>query len=165
MREMIKILKLISLLLLSACSAQYPAIQENPAAAFPYRHSEFDYKVAWKTSAANNVVIIDGILKNVRYPFIEGLDLTVFLEGADGRVRARATTLPFPQQSQKDEVVYFNAKLNNVAINPGDTFKFVIHYVGGEGGQDGRSDWRSNFAADAMTGAVRHKDNPKSEEW
>lgn len=165
MREMIKVLMMISLLLLSGCSAQYAAIQQDPAAGFPYRHSDFDYKVAWKTTEENNVVAIDGILKNVRYPYIESLDLTVFLEGTDRKVRARATTIPFPQQSQVDEVVFFNAKLNNVTLKPGDTFKFVIHYVGGEGGQDGSSDWRSNFAVDAMTGAVRHRDNIKSEEW
>jgi hypothetical protein len=121
--------------------------------------------VAWKTTDVNNVVVIDGILKNVRYPYINSLDLTVFLVGTNGKVRARATTIPFPQQSQVDEVVAFNAKLHNVTLNPGDTFKFVIHYKGTEGGQDGGVDWHSTFAVDAMTGAVWHKDNLKSDEW
>jgi len=165
MRKMIKTLALISLLLLSACSAQYAAIQQNPADGFPNRHRDFDYKVAWKTTVANNEVVIDGILKNVRYPYIESLDLTVFLLGTDGKVRARATTIPSPQQSRVDEVIPFNAELRNVTLNPGDTFKFVIHYMGGEGGPEDGVDWRSTFAVDAMTGAVRHKDNIKPEEW
>ena len=165
MREMIKILALILLLLLSACSAQYAAIQQNPSAGFPFRHSDFDYKAAWKTSEANNVVAIDGILKNVRYPYIDGLDLTVFLQGTDGNVRARATTLPYPQQSQEGDVVYFNAKLNNVTLNQGDTFYFVISYMAAQGGMDGVLNWNSTFAVDAMTGTELNKDNQKSEGW
>jgi hypothetical protein len=165
MREMIKTLALVLLLVLSACSAQYAVTQQNPAAGFPYRHSDFDYKAAWKTTEANNVVVIDGILKNVRYPYIDSLDLTVFLLGTDGKVRARATTIPVPQHSRMDEVIPFNVELRDVVLNPGDTFKFEIHYIGDVGGANGRVDWRSTFAVDAMTGSVRHKDNLTSEEW
>jgi hypothetical protein len=139
--------------------------QQNPAEGFPYRHSDFDYRVAWKTTAADNMVIIDGIMKNVRYPTINSIDLTVFLIGTDGKVRARITTLPFPQQTQGDTVVTFNAKLKDATLKPGDTFKFAIHYVAGEGGLDSGVEWNSTFTVDALTGAVLHKDNLKPEEW
>ena len=165
MREIIKTLALVSLLLLSACSAGYTVAQQNPAAGFPYRHSDFDYKVAWKTTEANNAVVIDGILKNVRYPYIISLDLTVFLVGPDGKVRARATTVPVPQYSRVDEVIHFNAELQNISINKGDTFKFAIHYTGDEGGRYDRVDWLSTFAVDAITGTILNKDNLKSGEW
>ena len=165
MRDMIKVLSLISLLLLSACSAQYGAIQQNPSDGFPYRHSDFDYKVAWKTTESNNEVFIYGILKNIRYPYIDGIELTVFLLGTDGTVRARATTIPFPQQSKANEVVSFNATLQNVTLKKGDTFNFVIHYKGSEGGMDGGVNWNSTFAVDAMTGAGQQKDNLESEKW
>ena len=164
MRRMIQTLALVSLLILSACSALYAATQQYPAAGYPYRHSDFDYKIAWKTTQANNEVIIKGVLKNVRYSHIELVELTIFLQGPDGKIRARATAIPFPQQSQMNEVVSFSAKVHNVALNPGDTLQFSIHYSGSDGGGSGVDGYRT-FAADALTGATRHKDNVKPEEW
>lgn len=119
MMRMIKTLALVSLFVLSACSARYAATQQYSVANFSYRHSDFDYKIAWKTTQTNDVVVIDGILKNVRYPHIEQVELTIFLQGPDGKVRARATALPFPQQSHMDEVVSFSVKVNKVVLNPG----------------------------------------------
>lgn len=165
MRRIIKTMVLVSLFVLSACSAQSVVTQQYPAASFAYRHSDFDYKVAWKTTRANNAVVIEGILKNVRYPYIDSLDLTVFLLGTDGKVRARATAIPVPQHSQAYEVIPFNLELQNVTLNTGDTFQFVIHYTSTEGGADDGTDWRSTFAADAMTGASKHKENLKPKEW
>jgi len=165
MREIRNILALVSLFLLAACSPRYAVTQRNPAADFPYRHSDFDYRVAWKTTDVNNAVVIDGILKNVRYPSISSLDVTVFLVGTDGKVRSRATTLPFPQKSQMNEVIPFNEELRKVTLNQGDTFKFVIHYTADVGGPDDAINWNSTFAVDAMTGAKRHKDNLRPEEW
>jgi hypothetical protein len=164
MMRMMRNLTLVSLFILSASSVLHAAAQQNPAAGFPYRHSDFDYKIAWKTTQTNDVVVIDGILKNVRYPNIELVELTVFLQGPDGKVRARATALPFPQQSKMDEVATFSVKVNKVVLNPGDTLKFLIHYSGTEGGGGG-FDWHSSFAADALTGASRHKGNIKPDEW
>jgi len=155
----------LSLFLLSACSAQHAVKQQNPSEGFPYRHSDFDYKVAWRTTGADNMVAIDGIMKNVRYATINSLDLTLFLIGTDGKVRARTTTLPFPQTSMLGDPVSFSAKLKDAALKPGDTIKFAIHYVAGEGGRDSGVDWNSTFAVDALTGAVLHKDNLKPEEW
>ncbi|MDR3580487.1 MAG: hypothetical protein P4L44_11040 [Oryzomonas sp.] len=165
MGAIIKTLLLVALFILSACSAQYVATQENPAAGFPFRHSDFDYKVAWKTTEANNAVVIDGILKNVRYPYIESLDITVFLLGSDGKIRTRASTIPTPQRSQTGEVIPFSVELRNATLNQGDVFKFVIHYLADLGGPESGIDWHSTFAVDAMTGAVLHRDSLKPEEW
>jgi hypothetical protein len=165
MRATIKSLALAALFILTACSAQHVATQQYPAAGFPFRHSDFDYKVAWKTTEANNSVFIDGILKNVRYPYIESLDMAVFLLGTDGKVRARASTIPTPQQSQTGEVIPFTVELRNTTLNPGDTFKFLVHYQADLGGPEGGIDWRSTFAVDAVTGAALHKDSLKPEEW
>jgi hypothetical protein len=165
MRAIIKTLVLLGLLILSACSAQNVATQRNPAADFSFRHSDFDYKVAWKTTEANNAVVIDGILKNIRYPYVDSLDITIFLLGTDGKIRARASTIPTPQKSQSGDVIPFSVELRKVALNQGDVFKFVIHYQADLGGAEDGIDWHSTFAVDAMTGAVLHRDSLKSEEW
>jgi hypothetical protein len=165
MRPLIKTVMLAALFILSACSAQQIATQKYTSAVFPFRHSDFDYKIAWKTTEANNVVVIDGIVKNVRYSYIDSINLTVFLLGPDGKIRTRATTVPAPQQTMKDDVVPFTVELHNVSLKPGDTLKFTIHYGGGDGGMDGGVDSLSTFGVDAMTGAVLHKDNLKPEEW
>jgi hypothetical protein len=163
MKQMILTLALVSLFILPACSANYAVTQQNPASGYPFRHSDFDYKIAWKTTQVNNAVVVDGILKNVRYQSIESLELTVLLLGAGGKVRARATAIPIPQESRINDVISFSAQLHDVAINPGDTLRFEIQY---EGEDDGEGiDWLSTFSADAMTGEPRHKANLKPEEW
>lgn len=164
MKQIYKILMLLSMLALSGCSVNHDAVRQSPAAGFSYRHTDFDYKVAWNTTQAENEVVIDGILKNVRYTNIEQLDLTIFLRGPDGKLRARVTTIPFPQQSKIDEVASFSAQMHNITIKQGDTLQFLIHYLGTEGAGGG-IDWISTFSADALTGASHHHDRVKAGDW
>jgi hypothetical protein len=164
MIRLIKTLILVSLFIfLGSCSRNVVA-KHYPASGFPYRHSDFDYKVAWRTTQADSVVIIEGILKNVRYAYIDDLVLTVYLLGPDGKTRKHATSIPIPQHSRMDEVIPFYAKIKNAALNQGDTLVFTLQYQGSEGGMDGVN-WHSTFAVDAMTGALRHKETVKPEEW
>lgn len=155
MVKIVKTLSFVAMLALSACSSQYVM---HDVSGFPYRHSDFDYKVAWKTTQTNNAVVIDGVLKNIRYAAVDSVDVTVYLVGADGKVHGRTTTIPIPQHSRIDEIVPFTAELRNVALNQGDTFKFVIHYISSDGGPEDGNDWRSTFIADAMTGKIWHEE-------
>lgn len=164
-----RILNMLALILMFAIVAPGiadAAAQQYSVADFPYRHSDFDYKVAWKTTPSDGGVSISGLLKNIRYPFIDQVDVTIFLLGPNHKVRARKTALPVPQQSRQNDVVSFAVKLNNVSFNQGDTLAFAIHYNGSEGGGGGGGvDWQSTFAVDAITGAPIKKGNGTSEEW
>lgn len=164
MKKIINKYVLVSLFILSASSVLYAATLQNSAAGFPNRHSDFDYKIAWKTAQVKKDVLIEGVMKNTRYANIDGIELTIFLVGKDGKTLARATALPFPQQSRADEVVSFSTKLHKVALKSGDTLKFIIQYTGSDGGGGG-ADGNSGFAVDAMTGASLHKENVKPDEW
>ncbi|BCS53366.1 hypothetical protein [Geobacter sp. SVR] len=167
---MIRTVIAVSLFLLIPLGQGCTAAAQYSVADFPFRHTAYDYKVAWKTGQAGNGTTIDGIMKNTRYPDIDQLDLTIFLIGPNQKVRARTTTIPAPQQSRRNDVVPFSAKLKDVSLNQGDTLVFELHYRGSEGG-GGRSgggggvDWHSTFAVDALTGQPREEEKGKTEEW
>jgi len=162
--SLVKILVFVTLFVLSACSVQHVATHNYPVSNFKYRHLDFDYKAAWNTTQTDHQVIFDGILKNIRYAFIDDLDLTIFLLAPDGNVRARTTSIPVLRQSRKNDVIPFHAELKNVVLNRGETLMFVIHYQGSDSGRDG-IDWHSAFAVDAMTGESRRQKNVEPEEW
>jgi len=164
MRWISKTLMLAFLLIVTACTAHDIETHRYPAEGFPFRHSDFDFKVAWKVTKLNNVVKIDGILKNTRYAFIDNLDVTIYLMGLDGKIRARTASIPTQQQSHRNDVIPFSASLKNISLHQEDTLLFLIHYLGDDGGHD-TVDWHSSFAVDAITGATRHKENVKPEEW
>jgi hypothetical protein len=150
--RMFRTLMLVAMFAVSACSYGY--VVQQDLTAYPFRHDAFDYRTAWRTSQVGSAILIDGVLKNVRYAYIDDLDLMIQVVGQDGTVRSRATVFPIPQHSRMDEVVPFSAKLPDVTLVPGDTLLFMLHYRGNEGG-DGNDgiDWHSSFTVDAMSGA------------
>lgn len=157
-------LALLLLLPLVACTAPHAAKQD--IAAYPFRHSDFDYRVAWKTFQSDKGFVIDGIMKNVRYAYIDSLDLTISVIGKNNKVRARGTSIPVPQHSRIDEVIPFAVKLPNVSAEQGDILQFLIHYKGSEGGRNEGIDWRSSFAVDALSGVTLDKEGTAHpEKW
>jgi len=162
MRYLSKILAfLASLLLLTAFGLQRHANATN-VAGYPHRHTDFDYKYAWKTVATDRGVVIDGVMKNVRYPYIDSLQVTVFAVDKDGTVITRATTFPMPQQTRENDVCRFSLLLRNLRPGPDDAFHFLVSYRGNEGGV---VDWISSFKVDALTGAVIRPPARNPDEW
>lgn len=146
-------------------TVQAPAYAEGgPAAGLPFRHNAFDFKVAWKTTTVNQGVAIEGLLKNVRYPSVEGVDLSVRLVGKDNRVLVCGTDFPIPQRIGEYDYSPFRLVLKNGTVSKGDVLQFLIWYRINEGGQGGDR-WLSSFAVDATTGAVVAKTAAKADDW
>jgi len=154
-----------AVLVMAGCGVQQYANQTG-ADGYPYRHADFDYRYAWKTATKDHGVVIEGVMRNVRYAFIDSVVLTVEVLGKDGKSLARAIDFPIPQRTREGEMSHFTLQLGDVSPAPGDIFRFLVHYKGNEGGLHGNVDWISSFKADALTGAVLPPTGKKNaEEW
>jgi hypothetical protein len=152
---------LASCLIMAACGLQRSAQYTN-VAGYPYRHADFDYKYAWKTATTDQGVVIDGVMKNVRYPSIDSVQMTIVVLGKDGKIIARASTFPMLQQTRENDVCHFNLLLRDIKPAPDDVFHFLVHYRGNEGGS---VEWHSSFRVDALTGAVIRPPSRNPDEW
>jgi hypothetical protein len=133
---------------------------------YPNRYADFDYRYAWKTAATDQGLLIEGVLKNVRYAFIDSVLMTVNVLDKDGKIVAKASDFPRPQQNREGDVCFFSLLLRDVKLAPGETFQFQIHYTGNEGDHHGGGvDWYSSFKVDAMTGIVSHPSTKNPVEW
>jgi len=155
---------LASVFIMAGCGLQQYTKDAN-VAGYPYRYAAFDYKYAWKTVITDHGVIIEGMMKNVRYSFIDSVLLSVDLLDKDGKVLAKAADFPMPQQTGEGDVSYFDLQLRDIKPAPGDTFLFLVHYKGNEGGSHGNIDWISSFKVDALTGEVIKPPSRKTDNW
>jgi len=98
---------LVLLLTLSGCGLHL----YNPNASiaeYPYRYAEFDYKYIWKTSATDKGLVVEGFVKNVRYAYIDNVDIEVSVFDKNGKVLSKAFDIPMPQQSQEGDLCNFS---------------------------------------------------------
>jgi hypothetical protein len=153
---------LLSLAIMSGCGLQ-PYVQTD-VAGYPYRYADFDYKYAWKSTRTNQGVAIEGVMKNVRYPAISSVQLTVLLLQKDGKIVGRESTFPMPQQSRENDVCHYSLLLKGIKPVVGDLLQFHVHYRGNEG-NDEAIDWISSFKVDALTGAIIEPANSRPDKW
>ncbi|HZV81452.1 MAG TPA: hypothetical protein VFF53_04710 [Geobacteraceae bacterium] len=159
-----KLALLAAVLVMAGCAVQQYA-KATDVAEYPYHYADFDYKYAWKTTATDHGVAIDGVMKNVRYSFIDSVVMTVEVLGKDGRIVARATDFATPQQSRQGDVIRFALLLRDSKPTAGDTFRFRVHYTGNDVGNQGGVDWVSSFEVDALTGAVIRPPSRHPDKW
>jgi hypothetical protein len=147
----------------TGCSG-IPVGSTNPSDRYPFRHTDFDFKVAWKISQAGQGIVADGILKNVRYFQVGDIQLWVKVLTKDNKVMAEGSTLFFLHPLGMDEYQPFNVRLDNVKLNPGDLLTFVIQYRVLDDRRNIFS-WLSSFTVDAMTGVAPAKEGTNPGEW
>ena len=122
----------------------------TPVADLPFRYAEYDFKLAWKIVPSGQGIALDGLIKNVLYPNVDGLEVTVSLLAPDGRVLARGTDYPIPPQIGYDETRQFFVKLVQGKVVPGERLQFELLYRATDGSV---GFWLSRFQVDAITGA------------
>ena len=143
---------LVSLLVMAGCGLHLYAPTDH-LSEYPFRHAEFDYHYFWKTSATDKGLVVDGFLKNVRYAYIDRVDITLAVLDKNGNVITKASDLPSPQHSSGGDLCNFSMLLKNFKLTPGDIFQFHVHYASDDGDNSGSS-WDSSFKVDALTGTV-----------
>ncbi|HEY5973380.1 MAG TPA: hypothetical protein VIU41_01440, partial [Geobacteraceae bacterium] len=141
------------------------AVNQGSFVGYPSRYSDFAYKVGWQTAQDTQGVAIEGVLKNLRYGYVDSLTVAVWLVDRDGKVIARDTTFTIPQRMVSADYRTFSLKLVNATLTKGETLQFLLWTSGSEGGNGGFS-WLTSFAVDATTGAVlgaKETNNP--DDW
>jgi hypothetical protein len=143
---------LVSLLVMAGCGLHLYAPMDH-IAEYPSRHAEFDYHYFWKTDATDKGLVVEGFLKNVRYAYIDRVDLTLTVLDKSGHVIAKTSDFPMPQQSAAGDLCNFSLLFKNFKLTPGNIFLFQVRYTSDDGDHGGSS-WDSSFKVDALTGTV-----------
>ncbi|MBU5613005.1 hypothetical protein [Geomonas azotofigens] len=112
-------------------------------ASLPFSYSQFDLALAWELKQAGMETVVEGVGKNLRYAFMEGIEIWIAAVDAAGETRARNVCFVIPRQVRQDGTFPFSVKLA-VPVEPGMQLKFTYKYNGSDGG-DGGVNWMQSF--------------------
>lgn len=87
--------------------------------------------------------VVEGVAKNLRYAYMEGIEIWVTAVDAAGKTRARNVCFVIPSQGKQDGIFPFDIKLP-IPLEPGMVLKFTYKYNGSDGG-DGGVNWMQSF--------------------
>ena len=149
MSRLMSLIVLAALILATAGCASMQTPKQKLFAGFPYRHDGFDFRKVWKASPSPDGLVVQGILKNVRFFRVEDVEITVSLLRNGDKVISEETDFLLGT-FDNDEYINFSLLLKNAAASPGDLLHFRIKYRAIEG--NGIYNWISDFTADAVTG-------------
>ncbi|WP_224960777.1 hypothetical protein [Geomonas subterranea] len=99
--------------------------------------------VAWEVKQAGMETVVEGVAKNLRYAFMEGIEIWVAAVDAAGKTRGRNVCFVIPRQVRQDEIFPFSVKLP-IPVESGMQLKFTYKYNGSDGG-DGGVNWMQSF--------------------
>lgn len=128
----------------AGCATTAPAAKD-PFSAFPEKYSQFDMKLAWKTTVSEDGVLVSGVIRNTRWLFAEGLAVWVAVVGPDGKVAATDGTLIFPSTLNRGDDANFAVRLP-LRPQPGSHLTFTYRYNGVDD-IEGSAAWIQSFDA------------------
>jgi hypothetical protein len=105
----------------------------------PQHYSQYDLEIGWEIKAAGSDTLVAGVAKNVRYAFMEGLELRVALLDAAGKPGVSSVCFIIPRQLRQDQMAPFEIRLP-VHAGPGSRLRFTYRYQSTE---DGAGNWQS----------------------
>jgi hypothetical protein len=119
----------------------------------PQQYEQFDLKLGWNVSSEKDTMLVAGVIQNVRYAFMEDVEIWVSALDADGKVVARAADFVLPRRLTRDEPAAFAVKLPKAAGSV-TTLQFTYKYEGSDGGgNDGDAiKWMQSFEAKLPAG-------------
>lgn len=119
--------------LLAACTGYRPPRFEP--ALYPRSYKAYDLAFAWKTGREGSDLMVEGFVRNNRYAYLQGLELTLELMDAEGRELSEATFFFIPDLVQLDDIKPFDLKLPVPPDSVPKHLKFRYkYYLAGDGG-------------------------------
>lgn len=109
----------------------------------PQHYSQFDMFLAWEVKPAGAETVVEGMLKNLRYAYMDGIEVWIAAIDAAGHTMARSVCYILPSQLKQDEVTSFSVQLP-VLYKPGQLLRFTYNYRGSDGGEGG-GNWMQSF--------------------
>lgn len=144
---------LLIAIFLGSCAA-YPDRTLQRLETLPQRYSQFDVVMAWEIKTADGKSMVDGVIRNVRYYVMYGLEVWVAVLDPAGKVKSRSVSFIIPSELKLDESAPFTVKLPAV-VEPGTRLRFTYKYRGSDGGDGvrgdglGATDWMQSFEISA----------------
>ncbi|HEY5514065.1 MAG TPA: hypothetical protein VIK40_10525 [Geomonas sp.] len=123
--------------------ATHSEVNRERLASLPQHYSQFDMALAWEVKPAGKETVVQGVVKNLRYAFMDGIEVWIAAVDAAGKTRARSVCYILSQQIKQDEVAPFSIKLP-VLVEPGTLLQFTYKYQGSDGGEGGVN-WMQSF--------------------
>ena len=103
----------------------------------PQRYSQYDIVMAWEIRASGPETIISGVIKNVRFAYLDGLEVWVAALDDSGKTGASSACFIIPSQLKQDQIATFDIKLP-VPAQPGSQLRFSYKYQNSEDGGGNR---------------------------
>lgn len=118
--------------------------------AFPEHYVQFDAAVSWIVRRSGRDLVIDGLFKNLRYDWMNNMEMRVAAIDPAGKTVARSVALLFPTRIRLDEEAPFSLRLTTPP--PGSKLRFTYVYaaLSGAGPEQGGGDtgfWMQSFDA------------------
>lgn len=110
----------------------------------PYNYSNFDAKLSWRVTTDAEGTAVEGVIHNVRYTYMENIEIWVTLQEASGATIARSTD--YISRLHLDDSASFRVSFPIIAP-PGAKLLFTYKYQGNDGG-DGGNSWMQSFEAE-----------------
>lgn len=112
----------------------------------PQHYTQFDLELAWDIIPVKDSTVIDGVVRNIRYYEMDGLEIWVASLDAKGKEVHRASD--FVYTLKENEVAQFTLRIPRVAS--GSKLRFLYRYIGNDGGGDsgGAQSWRQSFESE-----------------
>lgn len=156
------VMALAVLIFLSACATD-ATLKPSPAEGYSFFHKDFDLHYAWKTEQSDQGLRVAGLLKNVRNPRIESVEVNVALLDKSKKTIAKGTYFPARQPIDQDDYRPFDVVLKGSKISEGDLLQFIVNYVASAG--QSSFTWTSSFTVDAKTGAIVGVGRAPDQRW
>jgi len=106
------------------------------------QYSNFDVKMSWEIYTIDRKTVIDGVIQNIRYAMMEGIEIWVALLDSNGKTLNRAVDLVMPGRLDMGETAEFRV-LFPIVVPHGTKLVFTYKYAGNDGG-DGMK-WMQSF--------------------
>ena len=151
---MLRKLSVCGLLLFILCGFTPVADQlKDQLKNMPQQYAQFDLKVGWAVTSEKDTTLITGVIQNVRYAFMENVEIWVAVRDSQGTVIARAVDYVAPGRLDRDQLAAFAVKLPKSGVESA-TLQFTYKYTGSDGGGDdgGAINWMQSFDAPLPAG-------------
>ena len=132
-----------------ATSPSYREADRQRMASLPYCYAKFDATLAWDVKDGGPGIVVDGLLQNNRYVYMESVEVWVALVDPAGKTKARSVAFIIPYQLYHEEIAPFTVRLP-ASAEAGSKLRFTYKYRGSDGGDDGGGGigpWMQSFEA------------------
>jgi len=135
----------LAVVLLAGCATSPDAGGRYQMAQYPLHYRQFDVDIAYQIGNVGSQTLVDGMLRSLRYQYMEDAEVWVAVLGPSGKAEARSVSY-LPHEVRQGEVASFSVRLP-VQVAPGSTLRFTYKYRGSDGGDNKGEERMQSFEA------------------